>query len=149
MNGPGSATGSRLYSPRLLMLSARLAEFPYDESLPLTATARSRTCGSSITLGIDRAASGEIARIGMMVTACAVGQSSAAILADAIVGTRAEQVAQTRGQIELWLKAEGEAPLWPQFDALVAARDHPGRHGALLLPWTAAVEALSSHATSS
>ena len=62
-------------------------------------------------------AGGAVTRIGMQVSACAVGQSSAAVL---------------------------DPPDWPGFDALLPAQAHSGRHGALLLPWKAVVEALCS-----
>jgi hypothetical protein len=35
-------------------------------------------------------------------------------------------------------------PDWPGFDALEPARDHTGRHGALLMAWTAMTQALST-----
>jgi hypothetical protein len=35
-------------------------------------------------------------------------------------------------------------PDWPGVEAIAAARDYPARHGAIMLPWTAARDALSS-----
>lgn len=134
----------KLYSPRLLMLSSRLAEYPLIDSLPLTASKRSRTCGSTIDMGLDIDGSTNVSRIGMMVTACAVGQSSAAVLAGGIVGKNAAAIGETVTAIGQWLEGGGDPPEWPEFDALLPARDHRGRHDALLLPWKAALEALSS-----
>jgi hypothetical protein len=48
--------------------------------------------------------------------------------------------------LERWLAGEGDLPAWSGIGALAPARDHPGRHGALLLPWKAACEALSQAA---
>jgi len=39
-------------------------------------------------------------------------------------------------------------PDWPGLDAIEAARAFPGRHGAMLLPWQAALAALSSERAS-
>jgi NifU-like protein involved in Fe-S cluster formation len=136
----------KLYSPRLLALSARLSDYPLLNNLPITATARSRTCGSVIDVGLDTDAQGAISRIGMLVSACAVGQSAAAIMAEGMSGRDLAKLKRTLEQIEGWLDGQGDPPDWPQFDALLPAREHSGRHGALLLPWKAAVEALSSHA---
>ncbi|QFT77899.1 iron-sulfur cluster assembly scaffold protein [Erythrobacter sp. THAF29] len=138
------APGAKLYSPRLLALSAALADFPLDPGLSRVAEARSRTCGSTIALGIDTDPSGAVARIGMRVSACAVGQSSAAILALEARGKTATDFDEAHAQIAGWLEGRGELPDWPGFDALEAAQPYSGRHGALLMPWKAALEALST-----
>lgn len=137
----------KLYSPRLLALSAELANYPFTDDFPLLAEARSRTCGSSIKLGFAVDDQGSVTRVGMQVSACAVGQSSAAILARELRGKDGALVAATLSGIEDWLSGAGPLPDWPDFDALAAAQDHPGRHDALLLPWKAAHQALSSGAT--
>ena len=149
MNSASAQEGSKLYSPRLLMLSASLADFPLDADFAHVASARSRACGSTIDVGLDTDASGATSRIGMQVTACAVGQSSAAILAKGAAGVSLAQFEDARAQITDWLDDDGPVPSWPDFDALDAAREHRGRHGALLLPWNAVIEALSSRASSS
>lgn len=149
MSGPAAASTARLYSPRLLMLSAGLAQYPFDEELPLVAESRSRSCGSTIRIALETGPSGAVGKVGMMVTACAVGQSSAAIMGGGIEGKTLDELLSVKAQIESWLEGEGDPPDWPDFDALLPAREHRGRHGALLLPWNAATEALSSRATSS
>lgn len=135
---------AKLYTPRLLALSAALADYPLTGEFHHTVQARSRTCGSTIALGMECGADSAITRIGMQVTACAVGQSSAAVLAQGACGRSAQGIGATRAAIEAWLASEGALPDWPGFDALEAAREHKGRHEALLLPWKAACEALST-----
>ena len=139
-----SRVSSRLYSPDLLALAADLARYPLNEDLPLRAEARSRTCGSVIALGLAQDEDGLISRIGMQVSACAIGQASAALLAQGIIGTTPGLVRFTANWLTAWLRGEGDLPQWRGLDALALARDHPGRHGALLLPWNAACEALST-----
>ena len=139
---------AKLYSPRLLALSAALAEYPFDDQLDAVAEARSRTCGSTITFGISTAEDGAISRVGMRVSACAVGQSSAALLAKNVIGRSAQDIERTHSQILAWLSGEGALPDWPDFDALEPALPHTGRHEAILLPWRAALEALSTEETS-
>ncbi len=134
--------GTSLYSPTLLGLAASLAHYPLDRDFAYRAQARSRTCGSTIEIGLDTAADGAITRIGLMVTACAVGQGAAAILAASVRGRSAGDLARAAETVDRWLEGEGDTPDWPGFDALVPAREHPGRHGALLLPWKAASDAL-------
>lgn len=149
MTSASAPATAKLYTPRMLMLSARLADFPLVDALPLKATARSKTCGSAIELALETDADGLITRIGMQVTACAVGQSSAAILANAIAGKSQPDIAVTRDEIANWLSGKGSPPDWPDFDTLHAVREYTGRHGALLLPWNAAIDALSSGAGTS
>jgi NifU-like protein involved in Fe-S cluster formation len=134
---------ARLYSPTLLGLATGLADFPLTHDLPLRAEARSRSCGSVIALGLALGEGACIARIGMQVSACAIGQASAALLAQSAVGRDADAVDAAARGLERWLAGEGALPHWPGIDALAPARGHPGRHGALLLPWTAARSALS------
>jgi NifU-like protein involved in Fe-S cluster formation len=139
-------TALKLYTPELLALATGLAAFPLTDDLPLRAEARSRSCGSVITLGLARGDDGRIARIGMKVSACAIGQASAALMAQAAIGARPDRLRLTAEAISAWLGGNGTLPDWPGVDALVPAQAHPGRHGALLLPWKAIVEALSSRA---
>ncbi|MEE4204965.1 MAG: iron-sulfur cluster assembly scaffold protein [Erythrobacter sp.] len=141
-DGEGGSS-ARLYSPSLLALAASLADYPLTGDFALTGEGRSRTCGSTIALGLEEDADGRIARIGMQVAACAVGQGSAAILAGGIAGRSRAEVALAASAIEAWLAGEGTLPDWPGIEALAPARDHPGRHGALLMPWKAAEGALS------
>ena len=42
-----------------------------------------------------------------------------------------------------WLAGGGTMPDWPGLDRLSAAREFPARHGAIMLPWNAALDALS------
>jgi len=134
---------AKLYSPELLGLATGLAAFPLSDDLPLRAEARSRSCGSVIALGLGLDETGRIARIGMQVSACAIGQASAALLAQGVSGRDAGAVDAAAAALTQWLAGEGALPDWPGIAALAPARDHPGRHGALLLPWTAARTALS------
>jgi NifU-like protein involved in Fe-S cluster formation len=136
--------GSKLYSPALLALATGLADFPLTADLPLRAEARSRSCGSVIALGLSLNDAGMVGRIGMRVYACAIGQASAALLAQGITGTSPRTIGESADALEAWLAGEGDLPAWPGIAALAPMREHPGRHGALLLPWKAAREALSS-----
>jgi NifU-like protein involved in Fe-S cluster formation len=134
---------TKLYSPELLSLATGLSNFPLSDDLPLRAEARSRSCGSVIALGLALDDAGHIARIGMQVSACAIGQASAALLAQSAAGRAPATIDAAAEALEQWLAGEGALPDWPGIAALVPARDHPGRHSALLLPWTAARDALS------
>lgn len=137
---------AKLYSPELLALATGLAQFPLRPDLPLRAETRSRTCGSAITLGLAVDDNAHVIRIGMQVSACAIGQASAMLLARNAAGAQIDDIAATAAALERWLAGEGVLPAWPGLDVLTPALAHTARHGALLLPWTAARTALSSGA---
>lgn len=131
-----------LYTPEVLALAIELARHPLTDDLPLRGEARSRSCGSTIALGLAFDAEGAIARVGLRSHACAIGQASAAIFAANAAGVTVGDVRATRTAVAAWLAGEGALPEWPGFAAIAAARDYPARHGAVMLPWDAAVEAL-------
>lgn len=137
-----TASPTKLYTPELLALAVRLAGYPYNPALPLTGEARSRTCGSSLDVSFSTNGEGRIENLGMRVTACAVGQASAAIFAEGAGGSSADDIAAALNTIELWLAGKGGLPAWPGIATLIPARDHAGRHGAIVLPWKAAAAAL-------
>ena len=137
-----SAAG-KLYTAELLSLATELADYPLAGEWPVTAEARSKTCGSSIRIGIAKDGQGAIDRLGLAVTACAVGQASAAIFARHAAGLHADDILAALREIEAWLlSADAPMPEWPDMDALLAARSYRGRHGAIALAWRAAAEAL-------
>ena len=101
---------SKLYTPRLLSLAAELADYPYTEPFQHSAEVRSRTCGSVLLLGADLDSEGRVERIGTQVTACAVGQSAAAIMVAQAAGKSAEEFAAAiRKQLGTpWTEADAE-----------------------------------------
>jgi NifU-like protein involved in Fe-S cluster formation len=139
----GAAT---LYNREVLALAAALADWPLHDALPLRGAARSALCGSTVDLGLELDDAGRIGQIGMLVRACAIGQASAALFAKAAQGRDPAGIGDTLAQLDAWLKEAGPQPDWPGIGLLDAARTYPARHGAILLPWQAAREALSSAA---
>jgi len=126
-----------LYTAQVLGLAASLSDYPWDETLPLSGEARSKSCGSTITLGCATDAEGRIARLGIKSHACAIGQASAAIYAQAAVGRTLDEIARSGLEIASWLSGETGLPDWPGISVLTAARNYPARHGAITLAWRA------------
>lgn len=137
------STATTLYTPQVLGLATDLALYPLDDSLIFKGCARSPVCGSAIEIAFELDRGETISRIGMKVHACAIGQAAAAIFAKAAIRNNREKLSLALGQIEDWLSGKRtELPDWPGLEAIAAARDFPGRHGAILLPWRAALDAL-------
>ncbi|MBO9698200.1 MAG: iron-sulfur cluster assembly scaffold protein [Sphingopyxis sp.] len=135
-----------LYNRDILALAVATSEY-----LPLAgarhrASKRAPLCGSAIILDLDTDEAGLVTRVGLHVEACALGQASAALLARHAAGRGLAEIRAARDGIASWF-AGGEArPDWPGFDLLAAARDYPARHGAILLPFDAAIAALEERA---
>ena len=137
------SAGKGLYTPEMLALAMELAASPWDEVLPLRGTARSRSCGSTIDLALATEPAGTITALGLRPHACAVGQAAAALFVRAAKGRNREDIAQSRDALAQWLTGAGPRPDWPGLENLDAARAYPARHGAILLAWDAALDALS------
>jgi NifU-like protein involved in Fe-S cluster formation len=143
------AGADKLYTPELLALAVSLAEYPADPALPLHGQARSKSCGSTLAVGLAVDGEGRIERLGLQVRACAVGQASAALFARAAPGRSLHDIAAAHDALTAWLAGADGLPDWPGLAAIAPARDFPARHGAIMLPWTAALAALSSVADAS
>ena len=133
-----------LYTPEVLELATSLANFRWDESLSFKGTARSRSCGSTLELGLSTDAQDRIDRLGLRSQACAIGQAAAAIFAKGATGRTPAEIRNALAAMREWLAGEGPQPYCPGLNAITRARDYPARHGAILLAWQAADEALSS-----
>jgi NifU-like protein involved in Fe-S cluster formation len=136
------AAAAALYTPEVLALATGLAAYPWDETLPLQGEARSKSCGSTIALGLGLDGQGRIDRVAVRSQACAIGQAAAAIFAKAAPGRDARTVREADEAIAAWLAGERDLPDWPGLNTLAQARDYPARHGAIRLAWQAARELL-------
>ncbi|GGD64978.1 iron-sulfur cluster assembly scaffold protein [Croceicoccus mobilis] len=137
-------SAAKLYTPEVLRAAVALARYPLLPDFPLTSEARSPSCGSTLRIGLSVDDGGAIDRLGLSLSACAIGQASAAIFAGNAVGSSAQRIGASRNEIEAWLGGERAMPDWPGLELIAAARDYPARHGAILLAWNAAIRALDN-----
>ena len=135
-----SSRAPALYSTELLALAIELADYPFDAAAPAKGNARSRSCGSVIDLS---SSGGSLEDLGLRVSACAVGQASAAIFARESSGMNAAAIAAMVENLGEWLQDQAPSSILPRLELLEPARPHLGRHEAILLPWRAALDALS------
>lgn len=136
------ASAAALYTPAVLALATSLSEWPWDPVLPLQGSARSKSCGSAVNLALAADGEGRIVALGIKAQACAIGQAAAAIFARSAIGRDAASVAGAERALRAWLAGEAPRPDWPELDLLEPARAYPARHGAILLAWQAARDAL-------
>ena len=142
-----SAAGQRapartLYTPEILGAATALASLGWDESLPLKGDARSRRCGSTLSLGLSVDDEGRIDGIGLRAHACAIGQAAAYAFASAAKGRCKGSIAEARTALAAWLAGEGAKPDWPGIELVEPALGYPARHDAIMLAWDAALVAL-------
>lgn len=137
--------GAPLYTPAVLALAVDLAAYPLTPELAARGEAHSRACGSRIAVGFALDAAGRVVQAGARVTACAIGQAAASLFLAGVRGRGAADIAAAAEGIARWLGEENvPPPVWPGVSVLAPARAHPGRHGAILLPWRAGLDALSN-----
>jgi len=134
-----------LYSKRILALAS---DIPYAERLADphgSAVRRSPLCGSTITVDVrmDRC---QVAEYGQDVKACALGQASAAILGEKVVGASRADLIEGRDALRAMLRQGADAPdgMWSGLEVLTPAKDYKNRHASILLAWEGVIEAIDA-----
>lgn len=131
-----------IYNKDVLRLAADISRTEPLEAPDATVDAASPLCGSSITVDLS-VSDGKITDYAHRLKACALGQASASVMAAVAVGLDRVEIEQARDQIEAMLK-QGDTPpegVWTPLKALAPAKDAAARHGAILLPFRAVLEA--------
>jgi NifU-like protein involved in Fe-S cluster formation len=132
-----------LYTTEILRLASSLAGPRALGDPDRRAELRSPTCGSTIVTEITLGEDGRLSALSQEVRACAFGQASAALIERAAVGRSAAEVEQALGELTDWLGGRRDDPgAWPGLDALSPARRKAARHGAILLPFRALLQAM-------
>lgn len=136
---------SELYSERILEIAGNPPDAPRLAHPAASARKVSRLCGSVIEVDIA-VKDGLITGYGHEISACALGQTSAAIVAREIVGTSTAEFRRLRDQMTAMLKADGPPPAgkWADLRYLEPVRDYKPRHGSTLLVFDAVAEALDT-----
>jgi NifU-like protein involved in Fe-S cluster formation len=134
---------SDLYSERLLALAANAPQPGRLIQADASARQVSRICGSVIEVDVN-VRDGVIAAYGHDVSACALGQASASVVAREIVGTTVADFLALRGTMEAMLKADGSPPegRWSDLGYLAPVRAYPNRHPSTMLVFDAVAAAL-------
>lgn len=131
-----------LYNTEILRLAASI---PYAQRLaaPMASVEkRSPICGSRVTVDVEVDAAGRVSAVGLLVRACALGQASASLLAQNIVGRTPEELAAARDALTAWLAGDAERPPeWAGLELFTPALPHTARHASIRLAFEAAAEA--------
>ena len=134
-----------VYNGKILEFAGNIPRVGRLDAPHASAKAHSRLCGSTVT--VDVRMDGErVADYAHDVKACALGQSSASILARNVVGQRADDLRALRERMHAMLKENGPPPegVFADLRFLEPVRDYRARHASTLLVFDALVEALDS-----
>ncbi len=137
-----------LYNMEILRLAASVADRPRLDAPDATVERRSPTCGSRVIVDLTLDADGRVAGFGQEVRACALGQASAALLGQHIIGSDVAEITDAAGALRQFLAASRDDPgSWPGLDVFAPARPHSARHASILLAFDAAAEAAQNAAS--
>lgn len=134
---------SDLYSEKILDLAGNARQPGRLAEADVSARKVSRVCGSMIEVDL-RLHDGVITGYGHEISACALGQTSASIVAREILGTPASEFLAVRQAMHAMLKQGGRPPggKWDDLKYLEPVRDYPARHASTLLVFDAVAAAL-------
>ena len=134
-----------LYSGRILALAA---DIPHLGHLPAphgSARKRSPLCGSTVSVEVALK-DGKVAEFAQEVRACALGQASAAVLGQVVIGRTLPELQSARTALEAMLRDGAPAPAAPftGYEVLIPARDYKNRHASILLALDATCAAVTA-----
>lgn len=131
-----------LYNTDILTLSAGLRNERLENPMG-TSRKVSKLCGSWVEIDVNLM-EGRVSDVALRVQACALGQASAAILQDAIIGATLEEIIFARDGLKAMLKDRDPAPKgrFNKLSLLKSVADYPARHLSTLLAFEAALEAV-------
>lgn len=135
----------KLYSGRILALAADIPHLGRLAAAQGSARRRSPLCGSSVTVDV-LLHDGQVTEFAQDVKACALGQASAAVLGQVVLGCSHGELVAARDALKAMLKDGGPVPKAPfdGYEALLPAREYKNRHASILLPIEAVVDAVEA-----
>lgn len=134
---------SDLYSEKILDLAGNALQPGRLSAADASARKVSRVCGSVIEVDLI-VRDGVIVGYGHEISACALGQTSAAVVTREILGTSVTEFLALREAMHDMLKADGVPPSgkWEDLKYLEPVRGYPARHMSTLLVFDAVAAAL-------
>jgi SUF system NifU family Fe-S assembly protein len=134
-----------LYSREILRRTTQLKHLGHLDTPDGQADRVSKLCGSSIHVEVKMNGD-RIADFAQQVEACALGQASAAILSQTVLGASVDEIRAGRDSLRALLN--GEAADMPErfndLRILESVKDFPARHTSTLLAWEATLAAIGA-----
>ena len=133
-----------LYSTKLLTLSASIPHLGRLDAPDGTATRHARLCGSVVTADVVLDQEGRVSSFAQDVKACALGQASASVLGQGVIGASHEEIVTARDGLRALLSGE-DIRFDERFSDLAvfeSVRDYKARHASVMLAFEATAEAV-------
>lgn len=140
-------TLEQLYSRQIMALATDIPHLGKLDAPAARVKKRSPLCGSTVTVDLTLE-DGHIATFAQTVRACALGQASAAVLGQAVIGADRATIAAGRDALLAMLTEDGPTPPAPfaGLEVLRPAQAHKNRHPSILLAWEATLAAFDEAA---
>ncbi|PHR61613.1 MAG: iron-sulfur cluster assembly scaffold protein [Robiginitomaculum sp.] len=135
-----------LYTTDIMSLAANIKHVGRLEVAQSRARKVSKLCGSWVEVDINMQ-DGTVTEFAIRLQACALGQASAAILAEYIMDATYEDVATARDNLHAMLKDKTAFPNTGRFAHLGVLSDianYPARHASTMLAFEAALDAMKT-----
>ncbi|MEP0518728.1 MAG: iron-sulfur cluster assembly scaffold protein [Hyphomicrobiales bacterium] len=132
-----------VYNAKILEFAGNIPRIGKLDKPDASAKAHSKLCGSTVSIDL-KLEHGVVTDYAQDVKACALGQSSASILAANIVGASSEELRALKMAMYEMLKECGPAPVgrFRDLKFLEPVKDYRARHASTLLAFDAVVDAL-------
>jgi NifU-like protein involved in Fe-S cluster formation len=132
-----------VYNSRILELAGNIPRLGRLSTPDASATAHSKLCGSTVTIDIKMDGD-TVTDFAHDVKACALGQASSSIMAQHVIGARADELRAIRENVRRMLKENGAPPSgkWADIAVLEPVRDYKARHASTMLTFDAVVSAI-------
>ena len=132
-----------VYNAKILGFAGNIGRIGRLAAPDASATAHSKLCGSTVTVDLA-VKDGVVTDFAHEVKACALGQASSAIMAEHVVGARADELRATREAMRRMLKENGPPPQgrFSDLKYLEPVRDYKARHASTMLTFDAVVDCI-------
>lgn len=133
-----------LYSNRIIEIAGDLPDLDRLPTPDASSRQVSRICGSIVEVDLQLE-NGVVSAYAHDVSACALGQTSASIMAHNIIGATPDELRRVRAEMIAMLKDDGPPPSgarWADLKYLEPVRDYKPRHTSTLLVFEAVVDCL-------
>lgn len=132
-----------VYNARILAFAGNIGRIGRLDAPDATATARSKLCGSTVTVDI-RMDGDTVSDFAHEVKACALGQASSSVMARNVVGATAAELRAARETMLRMLTENGPPPTgrFEDMKYLEPVRDYRARHASTMLTFDAVVDAI-------
>lgn len=136
-----------LYNSTILRLATSIPHQTRLDQPQASVARRSPICGSRVTVDVVIGPDGRLAELGQEVRACALGQASAALMAEHAIGRTPAELAAARDALTAFLAGARDDPGdWPGLDIFAPAIPHSARHPSIRLAFEAVAEAAAQAA---